>query len=79
MDETEQLVSDCFTATFPQLSPETVCLADVDNVESWDSTQMLTLVAMLQEQFGFSIAEKDIFDLTSYKAVVDYVRRHRLA
>ena len=77
MDETERLVSECFMATFPQLNPETVRQADVDAVNSWDSSQMLTLTAMLEEQFGLKIADKDIFELTSYEAVLAYVRRHR--
>lgn len=75
MDDTGLRVAQCFVATFVELNDETVRTADVDNVASWDSTQMLTLTAMLEEQFGFKIPEKDVFDLTSYDAVVSYVRQ----
>jgi acyl carrier protein len=78
MDQTERLVGECFTATFPQMDAESVRHANVDDIESWDSTRMLTLVAVVEEQFGLSIPEKDIFDLTSYDAVLDYVRKRQL-
>jgi acyl carrier protein len=65
----------CFAAVFPELPPDEISSASVDTVPEWDSLASLTLVAVLEEEFGVEISELDLPDLTSFAAVREYLQR----
>jgi acyl carrier protein len=65
----------CFAAVFPELPPEEISSASVDNVPAWDSLASLTLVAVLEDEFGVEISELDLPGLTSFVAVREYLQR----
>jgi acyl carrier protein len=65
----------CFAAAFPELADDEIPEANVDNVAEWDSLASLTLIALLEEEFGIEISELDLPALSSYADVRDYLRR----
>lgn len=51
------------------LKPETV----LDDVESWDSLSMLSLIAMLDEEFGKTITGKELKALRTVADILAYM------
>jgi acyl carrier protein len=76
MAETESRLERCFQAVFPGLTPAQVAAASVDTVEDWDSMRALTLIEVLQEEFGLSFPDEDVEVLTSFSAIQTYLKAH---
>ena len=79
MDETENRLIRCFSSIFPDLTTDQIRSASVDSVPAWDSLAAVTLVAVLQEEFGLQINLIDLPELVSFVAVQNYVRKHNIA
>ncbi len=65
----------CFSAVFPALSKEEIPSASRDSVSAWDSLAAITLITVLQEEFGLEIDLAQLDRLTSFSAVLEYLRR----
>jgi acyl carrier protein len=76
MDEMEGRLARCFSSVFPELTPEQIRGASIDSVPAWDSLAAVTLVAVLQEEFGLQINLIDLPELVSFAAVQNYVRKN---
>lgn len=74
MDEVADRLVRCFSSVFPDLSTEQICEASVDSLPAWDSLAAVTLVAVIQEEFGLQIDLADLPALTSFATVRNYVR-----
>ncbi|MGD0404581.1 MAG: acyl carrier protein [Candidatus Acidiferrales bacterium] len=77
MDEMETRLARCFSSVFPELTTEQIRSATMDSVPAWDSLAAVTLVAVLQEEFGLQINLMDLPELVSFDAVQNYVRKHK--
>jgi acyl carrier protein len=77
VEQNDRLVR-CFAAVFPNVRAEQIPDASVDNVHEWDSLASVTLVALLEEEFGAQIDLLDLPELTSFKAVQNYLNTHKL-
>jgi acyl carrier protein len=77
MDEMETRLARCFSSVFPELTAEQIRSASMDSVPAWDSLAAVTLVAVLQEEFGLQINLIDLPELVSFAAVQNYVRKHK--
>lgn len=64
----ERLIN-CFETVFPNLSREEVLAADFETVPAWDSLAVVTLVFVLEEEFGVSIGADDFSYMTSFESV----------
>jgi acyl carrier protein len=78
MDEAENRLIRCFSSVFPDLTTEQIRSASMDSVPAWDSLAAVTLVAVLQEEFGLQINLMDLPELVSFVAVQNYVRKHTI-
>lgn len=65
----------CFSAVFPNLSAEEISVASPASVGSWDSVAAITLVNVLEEEFGISIDPEDFEELVSFDLILDYLER----
>ena len=74
MDEMETRLVRCFSSVFPDLTTEQIRRADMDSVPAWDSLAAVTLVAILQEEFGLRVNLMDLPELVSFVAVQNYVQ-----
>lgn len=73
-DLDERLVQ-VFEATFPDLPQDAIRTASIETVRGWDSLQALTLMALLEEEFGIVISPFDLAELGSFDAVRAYLLR----
>lgn len=65
----------CFESVFPGLTPDEIRASSGEN-GSWDSLSLVTLVAVVQEEFGVEISPDELASLDSFSAFGLYLKRH---
>ena len=71
MGETESKLARCFAAVFPTLVPNKVVLANQENVAEWDSLASLTLLGVINEEFGLALDFEELENFTSFSAICE--------
>jgi acyl carrier protein len=67
----------CFSAVFPDASPEQIAAAAIGTLEGWDSMATVTLVTVIGEEFGTELDLDDIEQFQSFQSLATYLRgRH---
>lgn len=74
MPELDRRLSALFLATFPKLNQQNVREASRSSVAEWDSIAAVTLMTLIQEEFGEQFELDDAADWTSYTEIRDAVR-----
>jgi acyl carrier protein len=77
MDELEHQLIRCFSSVFPNLSQEEIRTSGADFLAAWDSLTAVTLLAVLQEQFGLEIEPAELPQPATFQAVENYIREHK--
>jgi len=73
MDDDRARLAQCFAAVFPALAPGEISAATPASVPEWDSIANVTLLALVEEEFGIAIAPDDLERLTSFEAVLAHL------
>lgn len=73
MGEMEHRLVRCFSLVFPNLAADQTRTASIETINEWDSLASVTLVAVLQEEFGVEIDLGDLPELLSFDAVLLYL------
>jgi acyl carrier protein len=73
MDEQQRRLVNCFAAVFPELSYEEIIEASSATVKSWDSVAVVTLLTVIEEEFGISIDEDDPTRFDSFQQILAYL------
>jgi len=76
MDNLEHRLVRCFSSVFPELSEDQIRNASVDSVADWHSLASVTLISVVQEEFGAQVGLTDLPNLVSFSAVQNYVQHH---
>lgn len=63
----------CFAAVFPDLAPQQLRQADAGTVAAWDSMATVTLMAVVNEEFGLDLDLDQIEPLQSFDAWLGYL------
>jgi len=63
----------CFGAAFPDLDEREIPNISVSSVASWDSVATVTLVALVEEEFGVHVRPDDLEQFCAFGLVLDYV------
>jgi acyl carrier protein len=77
-DSVEKRLEGCFAIVFPRLERNRIRHAETDNVEGWDSVAMVTLAAVIGEEFGLNIPAEDLSDLLTFASFAEYLRSLQL-
>ena len=75
MDETRQRLTNCFQVVFPDLAQEALATASTATVAAWDSIAAITLMNVIEEEFGFQMDLDDLADLDSFEKVYTYLQK----
>jgi len=75
MDEMEKRLAACFSAVLPDLTPEEVRQASATSVKSWDSVATVTLLSVVEEEFGIRIEDEDPARFDSFRNILTYLKR----
>lgn len=79
MDEQQRRLANCFCAVFPELSDNEILQASSTTVQSWDSVAVVTLIAVIEEEFGISIEEDNPAEFESFQQILSYLQRSKAA
>ncbi|HTT22818.1 MAG TPA: acyl carrier protein [Candidatus Sulfotelmatobacter sp.] len=75
MDEMERRLAACFSAVLPELAAEEISLASARSVESWDSVATISLIAVVEEEFGINVEIDEPAQFDSFQGVLNYLRK----
>ncbi len=70
----EERLATCVATVFPELSEGEVQRASSASVANWDSLAMVTLVALVEEEFGIRMGFDDYEYASSYSLLLNYLR-----
>ena len=74
MDEIQTRLANCFAAVFPELSHQEIIHASSTTVPGWDSVAGVTLLTVVEEEFGISIEEDDPAKFDSFDRILVYLQ-----
>lgn len=72
----EERLEKCFVIVFPDLSQEEIRRASQASLATWDSVNTLTLLNVVEEEFGTKIDLEAVGELVSFALIVDYLKEH---
>jgi acyl carrier protein len=64
----------CFQTVFPDMPADQVAAASQDSVEKWDSVAGITLISVIEDEFSAKADLERMSDLTSFAAILAYLR-----
>jgi acyl carrier protein len=76
MAELESRLVNCFATAFPELARQEIPSASMASLASWDSLAGITLLSLIEEEFGIAISPDDSADLVSFELIFDYLKDH---
>jgi len=73
MDEVVTRLENCFRVVFPQLPAAEILAASQHSVAAWDSLAAITLVSVIEEEFGIEMDLDAIAEFDSFPRIRNYV------
>lgn len=73
MTEIQTRLLKCFSAVFPDLPNDDIPTASLSSVEAWDSVATVTLLTVMEEEFGIQFEPDDLDHMISFDSIL-----HRL-
>ena len=73
MDETQKRLAGCFQVVFPGMPVGTIPSASQQTVPEWDSVAAITMVSVVEDEFGVELDLDDLADLDSFEKLHAYV------
>jgi len=65
----EERLKECFTAVFPNLTSDEILRSSTASVATWDSLATVTLISVIEEEFGVTIAPEEYEYIVSFDLV----------
>jgi acyl carrier protein len=75
MDDTRQRLTGCFQVVFPDLPEAVIPAASQETVPAWDSVAAITMVSVIEDEFGVELDLDDLPDLDSFEKIHAYVQK----
>ena len=75
MPDTAVRLVNCFATVFPDLAKDRIATATQESINEWDSVAQITLLTVIDEEFGITTDIEEAQDLTSFRTFLDYVGR----
>ncbi len=73
MDEIQARLARCFSAVLPVLTPDEILRGEPGDLKEWDSITTVTLIAVVEEEFGIEIDLEEIDGIASFGRVLSLV------
>jgi acyl carrier protein len=75
MDDVQARLAKCFLAIFPDLKPDEIVHSTPESIMVWDSVATVTLVTLVEEEFGLQIDLEDLDQFTSFENLQKYLQK----
>jgi acyl carrier protein len=80
MDETRDRLIKCFQVVFSDLPTDSIPRASTATVAEWDSVASITLMNVVEDEFGIEMDLDDLANLDSFEKLYSYLqKRHQVA
>ena len=73
MDNAADRLARCFNLVFPDVPKRLIRQASPETVRTWDSLNLVTLVAVIEEEFGIVIDASDPDRFDSFETILRLV------
>lgn len=77
MDETRQRLTNCFQTVFPDMPEEQIPTASTATVANWDSVAAITLMNVIEDEFGMEMDLDDLADLDAFEKLYAYLLKRQ--
>lgn len=74
MDEIQSRLAKCFERVFPDMPLNLIPGSSQTTVAAWDSIAAITLVSVIEDEFGFQMDFDLLPELDSFERVLSYVK-----
>jgi len=71
----EERLLRCFVAVFPELGEGEARRASTASLGGWDSVASVTLLSVVEEEFGIEVSPEDLQQMTSFETILELVSR----
>src|SRR3989442_15161989 len=75
VDETRSHLVKCFSGIFPGLSTTEISQATPESTDGWDSLTSVTLLLMIEEEFGIEVDIESVEEFTSFEQILSYLQK----
>ena len=75
MSEQDDPLMRCFASVFPMMSEEEIRASSVAPLFDLDSLAGVTLVTLIDQEFGINVELSDLLELGSFEAISQFVRK----
>jgi acyl carrier protein len=75
MDDTRKRLTNCFQVVFPDLPEATIPTASQATISEWDSVAAITMVGVIEDEFGVELDLDDLADLDSFQKIEAYIQK----
>jgi acyl carrier protein len=75
MHDVTQKLTKCFSAVFPELSPQEIVTASPHTLGAWDSLTAVTLMALIEQEFGIELEPNCELEEMSFENIQARVAR----
>lgn len=79
MNEMETRLATCFRIVFPDLPLAEIQKADQDSFADWDSVAIVTLFAVIEEEFGIELSIDDAKPDYSFQGILNCIKAKQQA
>jgi acyl carrier protein len=73
MDDTQKRLAGCFQVVFPGISEASIPAASQATIPEWDSVAAITMVSVIEDEFGVELDLEDLADLDSFEKIHAYI------
>jgi acyl carrier protein len=77
--ESQDRLVRCFSSVFPTLSEAEIRASDVVPLFDLDSLAGVTLVTLIDQEFGVNVDLPDLLELRSFDAISQFLRKRNLS
>jgi acyl carrier protein len=77
MDDISSRLTQCFLTVFPDIDSRRIPGATSDTIKDWDSVAHISLLTVIDEEFGIETDMEGAGNLTSWQALLDYIRHEK--
>jgi acyl carrier protein len=60
---------------FPSVPAHTTRVENRETIEAWDSLAFITLIILIEEEFGINVKVENMAELTSFSSFMRYLQR----
>lgn len=73
MDNVRERLVDCFHTVFPSLTEAEIVSASQGSIAKWDSVATITLVNVIEDEFGIELDLDQLGELDSFDSISRHV------